>query len=101
MSMSISMSMSMGISMRIWVLWGLLPGHSLDEYEYKYEYEYGDKYEDMSMRIIAWSLFAPVRFSFRPFTTAKAAIASENYKCIMSFILDVLFQTFQVKIYPI
>ena len=90
-------------------LWGL-PGQLQYEYEYeyeykyeykyKYEYEYGDKYEDMSMRIIAWSLFAPVRFSFRPFTTAKAAIASENYKCIMSFILDMLFLTFPVKIYP-
>ena len=34
-------------------------------------------YEYMNMRI-AWSLFAPVRFSFKPFTTAKAAIAFEN-----------------------
>ena len=25
---------------------------------------------------IAWSLFAPVLFSFKPFTTAKAAIVS-------------------------
>ena len=40
----------------------------------------------MNMRV-AWSLFAPVRFSFKPFTTDKAAIAFENHNLPLPIIL--------------